>query len=287
MPDLKAILALSMPEYEVEYSTRDVILNALATGFSQDPMREAELAFTYEALGPKVSPLFASVLGRVGVLLRETPGTGLTHAKSVHGEIRLELHKPLPAAARLLISERIAEVVDKGADKGLLIHLERKIRDKASGDDLATIIWSSLYMTDGGVRDDQQSRFVAHALPVRAPDRESRSATQPNQALLYRLVTGDNNPVHASPQAFLNAGYARPLLHGLCTAGYACKALLEAYCEFAPERMTSFEARFSAPMFPGETIVTQMWRDGDVLSFRSLSAERNVVTLNNGRALLR
>ncbi|MCS5661560.1 MAG: MaoC family dehydratase, partial [Dehalococcoidia bacterium] len=95
---------------------------------------------------------------------------------------------------------------------------------------------------------------------------------------------GDPNPLHADPIVAREAGFNAPILHGLCTLGIAGHALLKTYCNYEPERFKAINVRFSSPVYPGETIRTDMWRDGDAISFRSMVLERNVTVLNNGRA---
>ncbi len=287
MPNLDAILALQSPEYEVSYSARDALLHALASGFCADPLNESELPFVYEGRDQRVSPAFASGLGKVGVLVRETPGTGLANSGSMHAEIRIALHRPLPPQQQMLVDERVVEVVDKGAGRGLLIHLQRTLCSKATREQLVTTIWSSYYPTDGGIGGSAGSRFSAHPLPEREPEHVDTRTTSANQALFFRLVLGDTNPLHADPRASRAAGFERPLLHGLCTFGFACRAVLAAYCDYRPERIASLDARFSAPLYPGESIITEMWRDGAIISFRCRSPERGVLALNNGRVVLR
>ena len=124
-----------------------------------------------------------------------------------------------------------------------------------------------------------------HKLPERAPDHVCDLATLPQQALIYRL-SGDYNPLHADPKIARQAGFDRPILHGLCTYGIACRAILKAYCDNDPKRLKSMFSRFSSPVYPGETIRTDMWIDGKVVVFRASIPARNVVVLNNGRAEL-
>src|SRR5690606_1162403 len=123
-------------------------------------------------------------------------------------------------------------------------------------------------------------------IPERAPDAVVQARTQPNQALLYRLC-GDRNPLHAVPKMAARAGFAQPVLHGLCTYGYACRAVLHSFCDLDPARIQVFDARFSAPVFPGESLQTEMWRDGASVWFRVRCLERDSIVLDNGRALLR
>jgi acyl dehydratase len=102
-------------------------------------------------------------------------------------------------------------------------------------------------------------------------------------ALTYRLL-GDYNPLHADPDVAKQAGFERPILHGLATFAVAGHAILKTICGYEPGRMRAIAGRFSAPVFPGETIRTEMWCDGDVVSFRARVMQRDVVAINNGRA---
>ena len=115
------------------------------------------------------------------------------------------------------------------------------------------------------------------------PEASADIATLPQAALIYRL-SGDYNPLHAEPAFAARAGFERPILHGLCSFGVSAHALLRTWCDYAPERLKSLQVRFSAPVFPGETIRTEMWRDGGVVSFRARAVERDVIVINNGRA---
>ena len=121
-----------------------------------------------------------------------------------------------------------------------------------------------------------------HRLPEREPDAVCDLPTAPQAALVYRL-SGDPNPLHADPAVARAAGFDAPILHGLCTLGVAGHAVLRTCCDYDPVRFKSLNLRFSAPVFPGETIRTEIWRDGDVVSFRSRALERNVTVLDNGR----
>lgn len=276
------LLTMGLPEEAAVFDERECMLYALGTGFAQDPVNEAELAFTYER-SLKVSPSTVTVIcmGTDWVSPTGADPTGV-----LHGEQRLEFHKAIRAGQRVRHASRIVEVVDKGAGKGVILSLETSVRDEATGELLCTAITSAFCRRNGGVGGEAKTRFALHALPDRAPDRTVARQTQPNQGLFYRLC-GDRNPLHAEPDFARRAGFPRPILHGMCTYGFACRAVLEAWCDYDPARMASFDARFSSPVYPGETIVTETWRDGNVVSFRCRVAERDVVVLNNGRAALR
>jgi acyl dehydratase len=123
---------------------------------------------------------------------------------------------------------------------------------------------------------------VPHAIPERAPDTVCDLPTRPEMALLYRW-NADMNPLHSDPPSATKAGFPRPILHGLATFGVAGHAILREMCGYDPARFRSISGRFSAPVYPGETIRTEMWRDGTTVSFRARLVERDVIVLNNGR----
>jgi acyl dehydratase len=122
-------------------------------------------------------------------------------------------------------------------------------------------------------------------VPNRPHDSACALATRPDQALIYRL-SGDRNPLHSDPNIAKMAGFPRPILHGLCSYGVACRAVLQTYADYDPARIKHFDVRFSAPVFPGETIETRMWKDGDVISFECVVLERGVTVIKNGRCVL-
>lgn len=282
--DYAKLKALDLPETEHAYGDRETMLYALGTGFGADPMDRAELPFVYEK-ELKASPSMATVIawGAGGNWIGRS---GINYLMVVHGEQRIRLHRPLPAAATVLAKTRITEIVDKGKDKGALVFVETAIRDKATGQKLCTNLSTIFARGDGGFGGPAGPVPEPHPLPTRAPDAAVDARTQPNQALIYRL-SGDRNPLHADPDVAKAAGFPRPILHGLCTYGIACRAVVTAMCGYDPARIAEFDARFSAPVFPGETIRTEMWRDGAVVSFRARVVERDVIAINNGRVEIR
>ena len=122
-------------------------------------------------------------------------------------------------------------------------------------------------------------------MPEGPPEAVCDLTTLPQAALIYRL-SGDRNPLHADPLVADRAGFEKPILHGLCTYGVAGHAVLKTMCDYDPAGITGLDVRFSAPVYPGETIRTEMWRDGKVVSFRSTVLERDLMVLNNGKATL-
>src|SRR5579885_692578 len=275
------LLALDIPAVEHAYGPKDCILYALGLGLGQDPTDEDELAFVYEK-NLKALPTFALVQGYTPYWLRN-PQSGVTWKKVVHGEQAFTLHKPVMTEGHVIGKTRIVEVIDKGEGKGALVYSERKVTDKASGELLATLTQTTFCRADGGFGGPKKDAPPPHALPERAPDIVCDLPTRPEMALIYRL-SGDINPLHADPEFAKAAGFPRPILHGLATFGVAGHALLKSLCGYDPARLTGMAGRFSAPVYPGETIRTEIWRDGEVASFRARVVERGVVAINNGRA---
>ena len=268
-------------EIEQAYTTKDSILYALGLGLGADPMDERQLRFVYED-GMAALPTMSVVLGYPGFWLKD-PETGVDWVKVLHGEQGIIVHKPLPAEGTVVGRTRVTEIIDKGEGRGALILSERDVVDKASGDLLATLTSTTFARGDGGFGGPEGPSPKPHTLPERDADEVCDLPTMPQAALIYRL-SGDFNPLHADPKVAIAAGFERPILHGLCTLGVAGHALLKTACGYDPARFKSMALRFSAPVYPGETIRTEIWRDDGVISFRSSVVERDVVVLNNGRA---
>lgn len=263
------------------YTDRETMLYALGIGLGADPMNRAELPFVYEQ-GLRAVPTQATVAawgaGRLGEV-------GINYLMVVHGEQRLTVHRPLAPAADILADWRIEDIIDKGPGKGALILAETVLKDKRDGAPLVTLGSTIFARADGGFGGPAEGGPAPHPTPSRAPDREVALTTRPDQALLYRL-SGDRNPLHSDPDVAKAAGFDRPILHGLCTYGLTCRAVLMTYADYDPAAIKAFDVRFSSPVFPGETIVTRLWRDGPVVSFEAVVAERGVTVIKNGRCVL-
>ena len=177
------------------------------------------------------------------------------------------------------------DIVDKGPGRGASVLWSRKLYDKTNGDELATVEQVSFCRGDGGFSGPARVQPPAHRLPDRAPDLACMLPTSPQAALIYRL-SGDLNPLHADPEVARAAGFSGPILHGLATFGVAGHALLKSVANNAPEALRSMSARFTSPVYPGETLLTEMWADPDHVSFRVTAAERQTVAIDNGFAEL-
>jgi acyl dehydratase len=211
---------------------------------------------------------------------------GVDWPKVVHGEQSIRLHRSVPPSGKVVAKLRVRDVIDKGIGKGALIVSERALKDAETGDLIATVTHTAFCRGDGGFSAAPRKGVSAHSMPDRRPDMVCDLPTRPETALIYRL-SGDLNPLHAVPSHARAAGYERPILHGLATFGFVGHAILRAVCAYDPDRIIAMQGRFSAPIFPGETIRTEMWQDGAMLSFQARTVERDVIVIGNGRAELR
>lgn len=285
MIDPDALMAREFPVIDHSYTSKDCILYALGLGLGTDPLNRSHLRATFErAAGFGALPAMVNVIGYPGFWAME-PDTGLTWQQILHGEQSLTLHAPLPAQGTLSGKLRITGIIDKGSDKGALIYSERDLTDKATGVHVATVASTTFARADGGFGGASGPVKAVHKLPDSAPQTVFDFKTPDNAALIYRL-SGDFNPLHADPDVAAQGGFDRPILHGLCTLGVASWSITEALAEGDFAALTHLQLRFSAPVYPGETIRTEMWRDGDDVSFRARVVERDIVVLNNGLARL-
>lgn len=277
--DPHALLAHPPIVARQQLTRRDTILYALGVGAS-------ELPFVYEE-GLRALPTMAVVLGYPGFIWRD-PALGVNWQKILHGEQSTLLHAPLPVEGEIIGETRFAGIVDKGPDKGSALNIVRTIRDGA-GTRLATVRSTTMLRGNGGWSDGGPTVLgeappPSNILLSSAPDDVVTLTTSPDQALIYRL-SGDLNPLHIDPAIAKQAGFAAPILHGLATYGVVGRALLMARGGNDPARMTQMNARFSAPVYPGETIETAIWDEGGgALSFRARVVERDLVVLTNGYA---
>lgn len=282
--DPKSIALWQFPEVMQDYGDRESLLYALSLGFGSMPTHPRELDFVYEKQQRTV-PTMAAVLCHPGVWLRH-PAFGVTLSKVVHGEQRMRFHHPLPAVGRLRGTARVLGIEDKGADKGAVIHLERTIADRDSGQVYASIVHSSFCRADGGFGSNFGEALALHTIPDRPADVVVHLPTRADAALLYRLNV-DRNPLHVDPEFAAKAGFPRSILHGLCLYGMAARGVLQTLLGCDPSRLASFDVRFSGVFYPGETLELSLWLDEEKISFIGRAAERQAIVLNNGLAVTR
>jgi acyl dehydratase len=278
------LMALKSLGQNYAYTDRDVMLYAYGIGMGADPMDEKELAFVNEAYFTarpvKVVPTFASVAA-----WGAGPGEmNLNRLLVVDGERDIIFHKPMPVAAKITADSSVLGVFDKGKDKGLVVRHKTVLKDE-TGTELATLVASRFARGDGGIGGPSEGQPEAHAMPARAPDKTIEITTRPDQALVYRLC-GDRNPLHSDPEFAKRGGFPKPILHGMCTYGITCRGVLQTFADYDPSAFKQHAVRFSSPVYPGETVSMDLWKDGNVVSFEAKVRERGVTVIKSGRTVL-
>jgi acyl dehydratase len=282
--NLNALIHKKFPQITERYDAARTILYALGIGAGADPLDVAQLPYVYERK-LKILPSQSSVLLYPGPWLTE-PGVGANYAKVLHGEQGVVFERPLKPTATVRGEYEVVGVDDKGPDKGAVVLFEKRILDDADGALICRVRSTYFLRGDGGCGSWGRVPDPPPALPERAPDKTIDVSTIPRQALIYRL-SGDYNPLHADPETAARAGFARPILHGLCSYGIACLALVRELCDNDPDRLVELFTRFSKPVLPGETIRLELFREADVWRFRARVAERNEIVLDRGVARIK
>jgi acyl dehydratase len=278
-----ALINWKIPPVEQHLTKRDTMLYALGVGLGADPCDANQLRFVYEQ-NLQALPTMAIILGYPGPWFAH-PDTGVTRNRVVHGEQGFTIYKPLPVEGDIVGNNKVVGIFDKGKDKGALLLTECTVNDNATGDTYCTLTHTVFCRADGGFGGPSGPATPPHELPDKPPDAVCDLPTLPQAALIYRL-SGDYNPLHADPVYAQKAGFKMPILHGRCTFSIAGHAILKTCCAYDPARFKSMAGRFSSPVYPGETIRTEIWRDGHNVSFRSTVPTRGVTVLNNGHAVI-
>ena len=271
------LLDYHIPDVRQLVTARDTALYALSIGLGQDPMDTAQLDFVDERRRLHSIPSHAVVVGHPGFWL-SAPDTGVNAAQLVHGEQSLVVHKQMPIEGEFIGRTRVESIIDKGPGKGALLYTSKSLIDAGTGDLLATAESTTFLRGDGGFGGPSGPSRAPDPIPEKAPEHVVDLATRPEQALYYRL-NGDYNPLHSDPPSAARAGFSRPILHGLCTYGITCHALLRTVCGYDPTRLRMMRLRFTAPVVPGETIRVEIWNSG---AFRARTVETDAIVVNNG-----
>jgi len=260
-----------------------VILYHLGVGAGVPQTDANELAYTYEkdlkvlpSFG--VIPAFASMGG-----LGAVPGMSFNPMMLLHGEQDLEIRKAIPVEAEVETEGQVAGIYDKG--KAALVVVETETRITGESDPLFVNRFSLFLRGEGGF-GGESGPAAGNAAPDRAPDNVVESPTIPQQALLYRL-SGDKNPLHADPAFAKMGGFDLPILHGLCSFGIVCKAVVDKALGGDTAQVARYQARFAGVFFPGETMVTSYWRDGKTILVESKSKERGTPVISNAAITVR
>lgn len=282
MLDYEKLMNYPVPEAEHRYTERDAILYALGCGYGLDPADEKQLRFVYEE-DLHVAPTMAAVLATPGFWLKN-PDTGVDWKRVLHGSQAMTIHQPLRPADDLIGRTRIVDIVDKGPKVGAILFSERTVVRRGTDEPVCTLNMVTVCRGDGGFGGGKGKSMPKRQAPDRDPDMVETLRTSPQAALIYRL-SGDPNPLHADPAVARAAGFERPILHGLATFGVAGHALVRACCGYRGEGLKHMEVRFTAPVLPGETIETAIWRDGDgAAHFRCRVPDRDTVVIDGGYA---
>jgi len=272
-------LGYETPAIEFEYGWRDTVIYALGVGASADE----ELEYLYEGRGPKVLPTF----GTIPTFAAFDPlvdRIGCDRRGMVHHSQQVDLFQPLPPEARLRVVGRVSSLYDLKRLAMSVFSIE------AFDEDDELVIRGEVTLVlrnDGGFGGARPPKTERIALPDRKPDFESSEKLAQTQALLYRL-SGDYNPLHADPEFASEVGFDRPILHGLCTYGYAGRALIRGPCGGDPDKLATLRAQFSNPVFPGETLIVRSWNEGERVILSASTEERPAEPcLSNAYAVLR
>jgi len=273
--DRAKALAHEFPQGEGQYQPDDVILYHLGIGAGVPATDSGELEYTYEK-NLKVLPSFPMVVNAGGVDIFNTPGVEFDPALILHAEQDIEIHRPLPPEAKLTGKGRIADLFDKG--NAALLITENNVRDE-TGEPLYTTR-TSLFLRGEGDFGGPSGPGAVNAPPAREPDGIVGSPTLPQQALLYRLC-GDKSALHCDPEFAAKGGFDRPILHGLCSYGIVCKAVVDRVLGGDVTKVARYQARFSGVAYPGETYVTSYWKQADRILIEAKTKERDAIVISN------
>ena len=275
--DVEAALGSSLPSRQFAWDEDRVILYHLGLGAGAPPTDPLELSYTYEG-NLSVLPSFGTVAAYSAMAAASMArGVDINWALVLHGEQDLEIRRPIPRSGEVTSQPRVAHIYDKG--RAALMVVEVTSTDQQTGEVLF-INRSSLFIRGEGGWGGNPGPKASNQAPSWEPDHIIRSPTLPQQALLYRL-SGDKNPLHADPAFAALGGFDRPILHGLCTYGVVCKAAVDTVLGGDAARARRYRARFAGVVFPGETVTTRMWEEGDKTLLEAVVEGRDATVLSN------
>ena len=258
------------------YTDKDSILYSLGVGFGNDPMNTDELKYVYENSQIALPSMATNFQYHSPLLLK----ANINFIMVVHGEQKLSITNPLPVSGEFISNAKVIGCYDKGPGKGAIIDVETTINLKKDNTEICKLVSTTFARGDGGFGGPESPKSEIFR-PEGDPDFVHEIKTKPDQALIFRL-SGDFNPLHSDPNFAKTAGFEKPILHGMCTYGIACRSLVESVCEGDAKRLKKFDCRFSSPVYPGETIVTEMWKNGSKVYYQSKVKERDKIVIKNG-----
>ena len=275
------IMNLTSENVEISYSDKDSILYSLGIGLGNDPMNLNELKYVYEN-SQSVLPSMATNFQYHSPLLLKT---NINFIMVVHGEQRLSITNALPVSGDFIANAKVIGCYDKGPARGAIIEVETTVKNKKNNEEICKLVSTTFARGDGGFGGPDSPKKEIF-IPDGEPDYVSEVSTKPDQALIFRL-SGDYNPLHSDPNFAKAAGFEKPILHGMCTYGIACRSLVYEICENDASKLKRFDCRFSSPVYPGETIITEMWKKDKMIYFNSKVKERDKLVLKNGVSVIK
>ena len=270
------IMSMTSENVEISYSDKDSIIYSLGVGLGNDPMNLAELKYVYENSQVALPSMATNFQYHSPLLLK----ANINFILVVHGEQKLSFSNPLPVSGDFISNAKVIGCYDKGAGKGAIIDVETTINLKKDNTEICKLVSTTFARGDGGFGGPESPKSEIFR-PEGDPDFVHEIKTKPDQALIFRL-SGDYNPLHSDPNFAKTAGFEKPILHGMCTYGIACRSLVESVCEGDATKLKKFDCRFSSPVYPGETIVTEMWKNGSKVYYQSKVKERDKIVIKNG-----
>lgn len=266
------------------WTEEDIILYNLGVGAGNPPTDPAELKYAYESDLVAVPaygtiPPFSMMMS-----LGTVDGLDADLARILHGDQKLTIHSAIPTSGTVIQTGGVDAIYDKG--RGALVVIEVVSILERTGEPLFTNR-SGIYVRGEGGFGGDSGPSAANLAPDREPDHVVESVTLAQQALLYRMASGDKNPLHADPAFAAFAGFERPILHGLCTYGVVLKAVVESALGGRPQDVASWEARFTGHVFPGETLITRVWEEDGACIVEAFTKERGKTVLANAALTVR
>lgn len=279
--DVEKVIGAELAGDVFSWGERDVIIYNLGLGAGNPPTDPHELTYAYEAELQAI-PTFGTIPSFEAMMsMGSVEGLDITIDQILHGEHELIVHGPIPKTGTTSQRGRVVNIYDKS--KGALVILETVSVLEKTGEPLFTNRAGVFLRREGGFGGDPGPPS-GDTPPQREPDHLVESPTMPQQALLYRMASGDLNPLHADPAFAAFAGFERPILHGLCTFGIAAKAIVDLALDGDAAQLRSFKARFTGHVFPGETLVTRVWVGDDGIVVETDNKERGTKVLANAFA---
>ncbi|KJH49452.1 MaoC-like protein [Dictyocaulus viviparus] len=281
------------PAEYFEYTTRDAIIYALSVGARTN----ADLRYIYEMSEEFIPlPTFIVVPGLQAVNIMDWPGTvsgigcmfgvlflgvDFDLTRILHGEQYIEVFAPLPSEARLRSEARVVDILDKGS--GALVLFEITTFNDTTGDKLAVQQIGTFQIGSGNFGGPRSSvhEKPAAKIPIRDPDAVFEEKTSADQAALYRMGSGDLNPLHIDPAFAKMSGFEQPILHGLCSMGFSARHIISGWAENDASKFKALKVRFTSPVIPGSTLRTETWKEGNRIIFQTKVKETGTLVIAN------